>query len=349
MRNNLDYTDVDLETLGSGALPVTEYKPIYGEYADGFPNTRHYDASYGEWVLERDVDGKALETTRVREHYRIMWRRMAGNRQSMRTLISSIMPPGSAHVHPVISMGIVEKNGTDQTRSLALVQAAMSSLLSDFFIRSTISSDIFPSSVERIATIPGDHRLAPAALLRVLRLTCLTSAYAELWDEIAGIDCEAFRCDAWAGGHDRADRPALGDVPREWNETVPLRRDEDRRQALVELDAIMAHVTGVSIDELATIYRTQFGVLVGYDRGEGQGAYIFDANGRQIPSELRSAWNTAGRPESEAEQGSLDAEARTVAHPGSGVEYTYELPFRILDREADMREAYAEFARRFNL
>lgn len=57
----------------------------------------------------------------------------------------------------------------------------------------------------------------------------------------------------------------------------------------------------------------------------------------------------AGRPESEAEQASFDAEVRTVAHPGSGVEYTYELPFRILDREADMREAYAEFARRYNL
>lgn len=349
MKNNLDYTDVDLETLEADALPVTEYKPIYGHNQDGERDTRRYDSSYGEWVLERDDKGKPTKTTRVRDHYRIMWRRMAGNRQSMRTLISSIMPPGSAHVHPVISMGIVEKNGADQTRSLALAQAAMSSLLSDFFIRSTISSDIFPSSIDRLPLIPSDHPLAPAALLRVLRLNCLTSAYADLWNEIAEMDYDAFRGDAWAGGHDRADRPALGDVPREWNETVPLRRDEDRRQALVELDAIMAHVTGVSIDELATIYRTQFGVLVGYDHGEGQGAYIFDANGRQVPYALRSAWVKAGRPESEAEQASFDAEVRTVAHPGSGVEYTYELPFRILDREADMREAYAEFARRYNL
>ena len=34
---------------------------------------------------------------------------------------------------------------------------------------------------------------------------------------------------------------------------------------------------------------------------------------------------------------------REAIHRGSGVEYTYELPFRTLDREADMRQAYAHF------
>ena len=34
---------------------------------------------------------------------------------------------------------------------------------------------------------------------------------------------------------------------------------------------------------------------------------------------------------------------RTWVHPQSGVEYVYEYPFRQLDREADMREAYAWF------
>lgn len=348
MKNNLDYTDVDLETLCAEALPVTEYKPIYGNNQDGERDTCRYDSSYGEWVLEHDDNGKPTKTTRVRDHYRIMWRAMAAT-TGERTLIPVVMAPGTATVNSVFSIGVVDEAGDDQFRDLALASASMATLLADMEIRSTVGSGIYQSAIDRLPAIPGDHPLAPAALLRVLRLTCLTSAYADLWSEIAEMDHEEFRTDAWAGGHDRADHPTLGDVPREWNETVPLRRDEDRRQALVELDAIMAHVTGVSIDELATIYRTQFGVLAGYDRGEGQGAYIFDANGRQIPSELRSAWVKAGRPKSEAEQGALDAEARTVTHPGSGAEYTYELPFRILDREADMREAYAEFARRYHL
>ena len=124
----------------------------------------------------------------------------------------------------------------------------------------------------------------------------------------------------------------------------PLRIDEDRRQALVEIDAIMAIVTGISIDDLVTIYRTQFGVLNDYDRGDGKKAYIFDANGRQIPSSVRTAWNKAGRPES-----GLPVEERTAVHPsatGTGRTIVYEQPFRILDREADMRTAYAEFQRR---
>lgn len=39
----------------------------------------------------------------------------------------------------------------------------------------------------------------------------------------------------------------------------------------------------------------------------------------------------------------ITQEERTAVHPGSGVAYEYELPFVTLDREADMRQAYAHF------
>lgn len=39
----------------------------------------------------------------------------------------------------------------------------------------------------------------------------------------------------------------------------------------------------------------------------------------------------------------LSVADRTWTHPQSGVEYVYEYPFRQLDREADMWEAYARF------
>ena len=217
----------------------------------------------------------------------------------------------------------------------------MSSLLSDFIVRSTVSGDIFGSAVNRLPMIPSDHRLAAPAILRALRLNSLTDAYADLWRDAYD---PSFTADAWTGGLDRPNRPALGDVGPEWSMASPLRIDEDRRQALVEIDAIMAIVTGISIDDLVTIYRTQFGVLNDYDRGEGKKAYIFDANGRQIPSSVRTAWNKAGRPET-----GLPLEARTAVHPsatGTGRTIVYEQPFRILDREADMRQAYAEFTRR---
>ena len=43
------------------------------------------------------------------------------------------------------------------------------------------------------------------------------------------------------------------------------------------------------------------------------------------------------------EGGELSVADRTWVHPQSGMEYVYEYPFRQLDREADMREAYARF------
>ncbi|MGO2314023.1 MAG: restriction endonuclease [Brachybacterium tyrofermentans] len=340
MLSNRDYSALDLEVLPSTAIPATEYTPIYGEKttASGelVPDTSTYDRAYGSWVLERDNEGKSKRTTPVRDHYRVMRRRMAAT-TGERTLIPAIYPPGAAHVHPVHSLGF----SPAEVGSLAAAAGAMSSLLGDFVIRSTVSGDIFMSAINRLPQIPNTHTLASAVVLRTLRLNCLTDAYAGLWRDTYS---DAFTSDAWAGGLERPSRTALGDVSSEWSMATPLRIDEDRRQALVEIDAIMAIVTGISIEDLVTIYRTQFGVLNDYDRGEGKKAYIFDANGRQIPSAVRTAWNKAGRQDA-----GLPLEDRTAVHPsatGTGRTIVYEQPFRILDREADMRRAYAEFQRR---
>ncbi|MGP5412088.1 restriction endonuclease [Brachybacterium paraconglomeratum] len=341
MSSNLDYSALDLEVLSESAIPATEYKPLYGEKknSDGevVADTSVYDAAYGTWAYLASRGGKTVtEETPVRNHYRVMWRAMT-NRTAVRTLIAALVPPGAASVHTVFGAGLP---GDSASRIVSLA-ATTSSLLADFLVRETAASNIFVSTIERLPTIPTEHLLFNAAVYRTLRLNALTTAYADLWRDAYD---PSFTSDAWTGGLDRPNRPALGDVGPEWSMASPLRIDEDRRQALVEIDAIMAIVTGISIDDLVTIYRTQFGVLNDYDRGEGKKAYIFDANGRQIPSSVRTAWNKAGRPET-----GLPLEDRTAVHPsatGTGRTIVYEQPFRILDREADMRQAYAEFTRR---
>jgi len=90
---------------------------------------------------------------------------------------------------------------------------------------------------------------------------------------------------------------------------------------------------GVTADQLCTIYRTQFAVLYGYDHN----SYVYDANGRLVPNSVLSVWRKKGDKISGAE--------RTATNQ-AGYTYIYELPFRILDREVDMRNAYAEFERR---
>ncbi|GAA1764388.1 Eco57I restriction-modification methylase domain-containing protein [Kocuria aegyptia] len=332
MKSNRDYTEVDLEALPSGALPVTEYKPIYDTDVDGSVSKARYDRDYGSWEISDTFHPGETRQVPVRSQYRVMWRTMAAT-TGERTLISALFPPGPATVDAVSCQGYPAHNPS----TLSLATASMSSLLSDFLIRSTVGKHIRRPESTRLPRIPDDHPLAPAAILRILRLNCLTEAYAPLWEEC----CDPTMVqDSWTGGRERPNRPVLGDVACPWSAEIPLRVDEDRRRALVEIDAIMAHVTGVPIDELCTIYCTQFGVLYSYDRGEDKRAKIYDANGRLIPSAVRTAWNKAGRPETGLR------EADRTYTTSSGREVVAAEPFRILDREADLREAYAVFAER---
>jgi hypothetical protein len=102
---------------------------------------------------------------------------------------------------------------------------------------------------------------------------------------------------------------------------------------LVEIDALVALMLGVTADQLCIIYRTQFAVLFGYDHKD----YVYDANGRLVPNEVLKVWRSKGER--------MSVEERTATNQARNT-YTYELPFSLLDREADMRVAYAEFERR---
>ncbi|WP_256829517.1 Eco57I restriction-modification methylase domain-containing protein [Ornithinimicrobium faecis] len=305
MKNNQDWSAVDLEDLAPDALPVTSYKPA-GSRAE-------YDARYTHWGDEGDIS--------ARDHYRVAWRAMAAN-TGERTLISAIIPPGAAHVHGVMAAGDLEPEG----RRLLIVAGILSSLLADFSVRSAPKSGISASTVNRLAMVDLNHRLVPSLALRSLRLNCLTDVYADLWAE--GWE------DSFADDKPVLQRHKSGDLTRNWTPNVPLRRAADRRNAQVEIDALVALMLDVPVDDLCTIYRTQFAVLHGYDQRD----YTYDANGRLVPNSVLSVWRKKGDAISEEE--------RTEEHPESGIAYTYELPFGTLDREADMRTAYAEFERR---
>ena len=305
MRSNKDWTSTDLEALPTSAQPVTQYKPA------GDRNT--YDRLYTHW------DGSP-----ARDHYRIAWRAMAAN-TGERTLIPAIIPPGTAHPNGVFSSGSATITG----RSLVAAQASLSSLLADFTLRALPKSGIYFPDFSRLPATPIKHPLAAGAILRTLRLNCLTDAYADLW-----VECwdESFVTDSPI--LERYDERPIGP---EWTADTPLRRAEDRRNAQAEIDVMVAMMLGVPIEDLCTIYRTQFAVLYDYDHGRGQGAYVYDANGRQLPTPVRQAWEKRHRPSSNED---MPLSERTHTHPGSGVSYVYDLPFRIRDRESDFHRIH---------
>jgi len=306
MKHQQDWTSTDLETLPASAEPITQYKPA-GDRAT-------YDRLYTHW------DGSS-----ARDHYRIAWRTQIPP-TGERSLAPSIIPPGCTHVDNVYSAG----SPAIQHDVLALTSGALSSLLVDFYVRSRGFSHVRISAANSLPTAPPTSPLAQRVRSRTLRLNCVTEAYADLW---AACWDESFSTDASI--LERYDeRP----IDPEWTVDTPLRRAEDRRNAQAEIDVMVAMMLGVPIEDLCTIYRTQFAVLYDYDHGRGQGAYVFDANGRQLPTPVRQAWEKRKRPTSNED---MPLSERTHTHPGSGVPYVYDLPFRIRDRESDFRRIHA--------
>ena len=305
MKNKLDWSEVDFEKLPPDAIPVTAYKPV--------GNRERYDLDYTQW-----------ESGSARKYYRIAWRAM-GVSTNERTLFAALIPPGAAHPNGVFSIGLPQSS----LEFLCVLSGFMSSLISDYVVRCVPKSGIYLPTVKQLPVLI-DHPLQRVLVLRCLRLNCVADAYADLWQSVYR---EAFAGDRWTGGLARANRPDLGAIAPNWTVKTPLRIAEDRRQALVEIDALVALMLDVRADQLCTIYSTQFAVLYGYDHKDN----VYDANGRLVPNSVLAAWRKKGDQISGAE--------RTATNQ-AGHTYIYELPFRLLDREADMRAAYAEFERR---
>jgi hypothetical protein len=287
MRSNQDYTAWDLEALPERAIPRTNYQRA--------KTPEQYLAGYPRW------NGKPST-----QFFRLAWRVMVDS-STVRSLHAALIPPGAAHIHGVSTL--ITPHPTDT----ALAAGMWSSLVVDFLVKVSGTGHVQAHFAERFPH-PRDHVLAPELVLRALRLNCLTADYAPLWEDLFD---PSWQQDAWTRELPVA---PMGDVEKQWSMATPLRRDAERRQALVEIDALAAVMLGITAEELCAIYRTQFGVLRKYER-----VMQMDANGRQVPADV------------------LKEYAKKGARADLG---RYELPFTGVNREAEMTVAHAEFSRR---
>lgn len=307
MLHHQDWLATDFEALSADALPITSYKPIGERY--------RYDCDYTDWGTEDKPDP-------ARDYYRVAWRNMAAN-TSERTLIPAVIPPGASHIHGISAVGLP---GVSE-KELLKVAACASSIIHDFAVRVTPKSTISGLTLARLPLISNE--LDSNLLLRALRLNAITVAYDDLWKKVLSADMYLVR---WSSSSNIRLSTPLGAVESEWTKASPLRRAADRRQALLEIDVIVALLLKLTADELCTVYRTQFPVLYRNDCKRD----FFDARGRLVPQSVLDVWRVKGDRISEEE--------RTATNP-SGNTYVYEAPFETLDREADMRVAYAYFER----
>jgi hypothetical protein len=308
--NSNDAFGADLVSMPEDETPETEYRR-----ATDLPR---YEATQDRWI-----DHRSGIARRYTEFYRLAWRRqIAPNTE--RSLYAAIVPPGPTHVSLVHSMALADNETT------ALASGFWCSLPLDYLIRILGKSDLQISGAKTLPFGSLDHPLAPALLLRAMRLNCLTNAYTDLWADVYD---EVWQVDTWACSWDGL--PPLAEVGPTWGASIPLRTERARRSALVEIDALVAVWLGMEVDALIAVYRAAFPVLNRYEE-----TTWFDANGWKLAGYHR----TFGQIEQKNSYDELLAynESGGSASPPAG----YTPPFYKTNREADYRQAHAVFSER---
>ncbi|MFI8242404.1 class I SAM-dependent DNA methyltransferase [Streptomyces sp. NPDC085866] len=308
-RNNRDWDSLAPTQLSETFTPVTNLVRAT-EHAD-------YLSRQDTWL------GYPFST-----YFRLAWRRMIPFNTS-RSLQAALIPPGPAHIDAVHSMALADE------RMTVLNAGFWASLPLDYLLRITGRSDLRVAEAHKMPAPKPKHPLAPALLLRTLRLNALTTHYASLWTELFD--------PRWAGYEDWANpdwpglKPLAAGLKPTWEYGTPLRTEHERRAALVELDALVSVWLGITADQLASIFKSRYPQLYDYES-----ATWFDANGRKIAADF----NTYGH--GQTKQDYLDLMAHLEDPERTPPPEGYQAPFYKADREAEMRAAHAHFQARLD-
>ncbi|MGW3719098.1 Eco57I restriction-modification methylase domain-containing protein [Streptomyces sp. NPDC005133] len=308
-RNNRDWDLLAPTELPEAYVPVTNHVRAVNEAT--------YLATQDSWF------GKPYTS-----FFRLAWRKMIPF-DSSRCLHAVLLPPGPAHTNAVHSMA------TTDNRLTSLIAGFWAALPLDYKLRITGKANLGSADALRMPAPNQDHPLAPALLLRTLRLNSLTTHYAPLWKEL--FDPRWAGYENWANARWPGLKPLASGLKPTWEYATPLRSEHERRAALVEIDALVAVWLGISADQLVAIYKSRYPILADYES-----VTYFDANGRRISA----APNAYGHDQTKQDYLDLMAylENPQTAPPPAG----YTAPFYKADREAEMRAAHAYFQARLD-
>ena len=314
-----DYDHVDLTIIPFNYIPRSKYLINYEKYK-GYKKNVLWGQSY--------------------ESYAKLAARKMLNLKQERTLNLALLPENSKHINGLVSLVFHDYH------DLINMACSWISIPIDFYIKTMGKSNFNYAAAESLPVI-GSSSFSSEMVTRGLLLQCLTNAYMNLYHkglEIAGKKCQ------WTKIDSRLDNAKFV-LSSQLTYNTAFRSDYERRQALVEIDVLMAMQMGMSLKQLQDIYYIQFPVM-----RYNENNTWYDSKGRIVFTTNRSLTNV-GFSRKEWENGIKGAPAgkkfyRTIQDdtmPGGPMERTieYVAPFDRCDREKDYETAWKFFEQKY--